>query len=84
MNRIEINPKIMVGKPVIKGTRIPIYLIVNLVAQGLTFEEIIEDYPKLDKKDILAALQYAGNILSSEQLLPLSSSKIGAYEVLSR
>ncbi|OGD66972.1 hypothetical protein A3F08_00165 [Candidatus Berkelbacteria bacterium RIFCSPHIGHO2_12_FULL_36_9] len=84
MNRIEINPKKMVGKPIIKGTRIPVYLVVNLLAQGLTFDEIIEDYPRLTKKDIIAALQYAGNILSSEGFFPLFDSKIGRYEILSR
>lgn len=59
-NGIEINPNIMVGKPVIKGTRIPVYLIVKLIAQGLTYEEILEDYPHLTKKDIQNALEYAG------------------------
>lgn len=84
MNRIETDLNKMVGKPIIKGTRIPVYLIVNLVAQGLNFEEIIKDYPQLDRKDIMAALQYAGNILSSEEIFSLSETKIGKYEVFSR
>lgn len=54
-NRIEINPKIMVGKPVIKGTRIPVYLIIKLIAQGQTNSQILEDYPQLTKQDIQAA-----------------------------
>lgn len=57
--QITINPKIMCGKPVIKGTRIPVYLILNLLAAGYTFERIIEAYPQLDKKNIKAALNYA-------------------------
>jgi uncharacterized protein (DUF433 family) len=57
--RITINPKIMCGKPVIKGTRIPVYLILNLLAAGYTFERIIKAYPRLTKKDIKAALEYA-------------------------
>ncbi len=71
-NGIEINPKIMLGKPVIKGTRIPVYLIVKLVAQGLTVEEILRDYPHLTKKDIHNALEYAGNVLKNEEVYPLA------------
>ena len=51
-NRIEINPKIMVGKPVIKGTRVPVYLIVKLVAQGLDYQTILKDYPQLTKNPL--------------------------------
>ena len=82
-NRIEINPKIMVGKPVIKGTRIPVYLIVKLVAQGLTFKEILEDYPHLTQEDIKAALEYAGEILNEEKVYPLLNKKINKHEVFS-
>jgi len=57
--RITINPKILCGKPVIKGTRIPVYLILNLMAAGYTFKRIIEAYPQLTKEDILAVLDYA-------------------------
>lgn len=53
---IIINPEVMVGKPVIKGTRIPVDLIVRLLAQGLTIKEILEDYPQLTEEDIKAAL----------------------------
>jgi len=56
MKRIEINPDVMVGKPVIKGTRIPVDLIIKLLAQGMTWEEILEDYPNLKNEDIKAAL----------------------------
>lgn len=73
-NKIEINPKVMLGKPIIKGTRIPVYLIVKLVAQGSAFEQIIEDYPQLTKKDIFAALEYAGHILNNEEIYPLNNS----------
>lgn len=58
-NRIEINPKIMMGRPVIKGTRIPVYVILNFLAEGYNFDEIIKEYPDLNQKDILAALEYA-------------------------
>lgn len=69
--RIEINPKIMVGKPVIAGTRIPVYLVVNLVANGYDFERIIKAYPILTKEDIKAALRYAEGILKREEIYPL-------------
>ncbi|MBZ1345501.1 MAG: DUF433 domain-containing protein [Candidatus Nealsonbacteria bacterium] len=56
--RIVVNPKIMAGKPIIKGTRIPVYLILNLLAAGYNFERIIKAYPQLVKEDIKAALEY--------------------------
>lgn len=69
--RIIVNPKIMCGKPVIKGTRIPVYLILNLLAAGYTFERIIRAYPQLTKKDIKAALQYAQALTKyEEELIP--------------
>jgi len=67
MERIEINPKKMGGKPVIKGTRIPVYFILELLANGWSFEEILENYPGLTKEDILAAIKYASIILKEEQ-----------------
>jgi len=67
-NHIEINPKIMMGKPVIKGTRIPVYVILNLLAEGYTFEDIIKEYPDLTKKDILAALRYGAKITQFREL----------------
>lgn len=56
--RIIIDPKILVGKPVIKGTRIPVYLVLNLLANGKTIEEITDDYPELTKEDVMAAIGY--------------------------
>lgn len=64
--KIEVNPEIMVGKPVIKGTRIPVYLILNLVANGYNFDRIIKAYPELTKQDIKAALEYAETIAKRE------------------
>ncbi len=72
MNKqIITNPKIMCGKPVIKGTRIPVYLILNLLAAGYTFDRIIKAYPQLTKKDIKAALEYAQFLTKhEEELIP--------------
>lgn len=65
--RITVNPKIMCGKPVIKGTRIPVYLILNLLAAGYGFERIIKAYPQLTKEDIKAALNYAQALTKYEE-----------------
>lgn len=58
-DRIEINPQILLGKPVIKGTRIPVYVIVNLIAQGKSVEYILGEYPDLTREDIRATLAFA-------------------------
>ena len=59
LNRIEINPKILGGKPVFKGTRIPIYIILQMFRGGASFEEIIQEYPRISVDDIKAALDYS-------------------------
>ena len=64
--RIEINPKILVGKPIIKGTRISVELVIELLAQGWTNGEILKNYPQLKKEDISAALEYSVNSLKLE------------------
>jgi len=68
-NRIEINPKIMLGKPVIKGTRIPVYVILNLLAEGYNLEKIIKEYPDLTRRDVLAALKFAAKVTHFEELV---------------
>jgi uncharacterized protein (DUF433 family) len=64
--RISSDPDILHGKPCIKGTRIPVYLIVSLVAEGETMENIIKDYPSLTPEDIKAALRYAAKLSEYE------------------
>jgi len=59
MNRIVIDSEILVGKPVIKGTRIPVYLIIEFLNNGLTEDEVLYEYPTLKPEDIKAALLYA-------------------------
>jgi len=68
---ITINPKIMAGKPVITGTRIPVDLILRKLAQNTDINEILQDYPRLRKEAIQAALWYAGEIISQEEIYPL-------------
>ncbi len=72
LQRIEINPHIMLGKPVIRGTRIPVELILRKLAQKITIAEILRDYPNLTEQDIQAALFYAAEVLSEEEVVPLS------------
>jgi len=64
--RISSDPDILHGKPCIKGTRIPVYLIVSLVAEGESVENIIIDYPSLTPEDIKAALRYAAKLSEYE------------------
>jgi uncharacterized protein (DUF433 family) len=66
LNRIIIDPEILVGKPVIKGTRIPVYLIIEFLANGLTEEEVLDEYPSLKKEDLKAALLYASKCVAHE------------------
>ncbi|MBI2118810.1 MAG: DUF433 domain-containing protein [Elusimicrobia bacterium] len=73
LKRIEINPKIMLGKPVIKGTRIPVELILNKLSQRIEPDEILEDYPRLEMEDIQAAIAYAADSLSTEEVLLLEA-----------
>lgn len=70
-NRIEINPKVMTGKPVIKGTRIPVDLLLRQLATGMTVQEILENYPHLKQQDIQAAIAYAGHLVEEEAIYPL-------------
>ncbi len=71
MEYIEINPKIMVGKPVIKGTRITVENIISLLGQGLSINDILLEYKGLKKEEILACLQYAESILEKTNVFDL-------------
>ena len=64
--RITTDPKVLVGKPVIRGTRIPVYLILELLAAGSDRKEILENYPQLKDEDITAAIEYASEVLRGE------------------
>lgn len=68
LGRIEINPKVMLGKPVIRGTRIPVEIILRKLSQNISVEEILRDYPRLTREDIYAALDYAAESVSGEKV----------------
>jgi len=74
--RIEINPNIMFGKPVIKGTRITVEHILRKLAGGMTPEEIIKDHPHLTLEDILAAQEFAADYLEQEEIIFASGRKL--------
>ncbi len=69
--RIEVNHKILTGKAIIKGTRIAVEFILELLANDWAYETILENYPQLKKADILAAIDYARIIIKEEQLRPV-------------
>jgi uncharacterized protein (DUF433 family) len=67
--RVTADYRVMVGKPVIKGTRITVELILQKLSQGATIENIVEMYPHLDKEDVLAALMYASAVIANEEII---------------
>jgi len=72
-DRITIDPKILVDKPVIKGTRIAVEFVIDLLAQGWSESEILRNYPGLTHEDIIACLRYAGETLHSEKVYPVNA-----------
>ncbi len=71
--RIIVDPKILVGKPIVKGTRLAVDFILDLLAQGWSHDEIIRNYPGLTAEDIYACLAYARDMLRSEKVFLLET-----------
>ena len=69
--RIILDPNILVGKPIVKGTRLAVEFIIDLLAQGWTEAQILKNYPGLTHEDIRACLGYASEVLHSEKVYPL-------------
>ncbi len=67
--RITTDSQIMLGKPIIKGTRITVELILRKLSQGIAMEELLEGYPHLTKDDIFAALSYTADVISREEII---------------
>ena len=68
-DRIEIDPKVMLGKPVIRGTRITVELILRKLSEGANEEDLLEAYPKLTHEDIQASIRYAADTLAHEEIV---------------
>ena len=70
LGRIDINPQVMLGKPVIRGTRITVEIILEQISAGSSTEEILVEYPRLTREDVLATVAYAREILSTDEIIP--------------
>lgn len=68
-DRIISDPKTMLGKPVIKGTRITVELILRKLSEGMSMEQILASYEHLSKEDVLAALNYASDLIANEEII---------------
>ena len=71
-SRIVVDPDVLVGKPIVKGTRLSVEFLVGLLAEGWTEVEVLRNYPGLTVEDLRACLAYAAHVLSSERVYPLS------------
>jgi uncharacterized protein (DUF433 family) len=69
--RIVVNPKILVGKPIIKGTRISVELILDRVADGWSMEDLLASYPHISREDVLAALSFAAALFKEETFVAI-------------
>jgi len=67
-DRIQVDPLVMAGKPVFKGTRIPLYIILDLVGDGISEEEIIKTYPDLTQADIKAGIKFASLMMNRQEV----------------
>ena len=74
-DRIEVNPEILAGKPVVKGTRLAVEFVVDLLAHGWPESEVLRNYPGLTHEDILACLSYASAVLHAEKVYPVPVSE---------
>lgn len=72
--RIVVDPQVLVGKPIVKGTRISVEFVVDLLARGWTPEQILQEYDHLTPEDIQACLGYASDVLKSERVYLLHAS----------
>ena len=68
-DRIVSDPNILRGKPIIKGTRISVELILEKLGEGMSIEELLEAYPNLTREDILAAISYSADVIKSEEIV---------------
>jgi uncharacterized protein (DUF433 family) len=74
MDRITANPDVMVGKPTIRGMRITVEQLLKALANGITTDQLLDDYPELEKEDIRAALLYASQLVDEERVYAVGSN----------
>jgi uncharacterized protein (DUF433 family) len=74
-DRIEVNPEVMLGKPVIRGTRIPVELLLRKLSEGASEADLLDAYPQLTREDIQAAMRYAADTLAHEEVVFIDRSK---------
>jgi uncharacterized protein (DUF433 family) len=74
-DRIEVNPKVMLGKPVIRGTRIPVELLLRKLSEGASEADLLDAYPRLTREDIHAALKYAADTVAHEEMVLLEPGR---------
>ena len=72
--RIEMHPKVMMGKPVIRGTRIPVELILRKLSEGAAEDDLLDAYPRLSREDIRAAMAYAADTIAHEETVFLTNT----------
>ena len=77
-DRIEINPKVMMGKPVVQGTRITVELILRKLSEGATETDLLDAYPRITREDIHAAMRYAADTVSHEETVILTTARRSA------
>jgi len=68
--RIVVDPKVLVGKPLIRGTRLSVEFILDLLANDWTIEQILSEYLQLERKDVIAVLKYAAEMAKEEKVYP--------------
>ena len=71
--RIEIDPDVMLGKPVIRGTRIPVELILRKLSDGASDADLLDAYPRLTREDIQAAMRYAADALANQEVVVIDN-----------
>lgn len=71
--RIVVDPNVLLGKPIVKGTRISVEFVIDLLAQGWTQEQVLGNYPGLTSEDVRACLTYAGAVLREQKVYPLKA-----------
>jgi uncharacterized protein (DUF433 family) len=72
-DRVEVNPAVMQGKPVIRGTRVPVELLLRKLGEGATVADLLDAYPRLTTLDVQAALSFAAEMIAHEAIVPIAS-----------